>query len=77
MGRITMTGDYQSVDEAANLARALVDTNEAGRVELFHQLRQSLRLSRAVRGLNRLLEHPVYRPLGAQALKCLGMERGG
>jgi hypothetical protein len=42
-----------------------------------HRLRHSLKLSRTVRGLNRLLDQPAHRPVGAQALKCLGLERGG
>lgn len=71
------TRDTPSVEEAVDLARMLTETNDTERVEIIHRLRHSLKLSRAVRGLNRLLDQPAYRPVGAQALKCLGLERGG
>ena len=71
------TRDTPSIEEAVDLARMLSETDDAGRVEIIHRLRHSLKLSRSVRGLNRLLDQPAYRPVGAQALKCLGLERGG
>lgn len=71
------THDTPSIEEAVNLARMLADTDDAGRVEIVHRLRHSLKLSRTVRGLNRLLDQPAYRPVGTQALKSLGLERGG
>lgn len=69
--------DTPSIEEAIDLARMLSETDDAGRVEIVHRLRHSLKLSRSVRGLNRLLDQPAHRLAGAQALKCLGLERGG
>jgi hypothetical protein len=69
--------DTPSIEEAIDLARMLSEADDAGRVEIVHRLRHSLKLSRSVRGLNRLLDQPAHRPVGTQALKCLGLERGG
>ena len=71
------TRDTPSIEEAVDLARMLSETDDAGRVEIIHRLRHSLMLSRSVRGLNQLLDQPAYRPVGAQALKCIGLEHGG
>ncbi len=72
-----LTSDTPSIEEAVSFARMLAETDDDQRVEIVHRLRHSLKLSRTVRGLNRLLDQPAYRPVGAQALKCLGLERGG
>lgn len=66
-----------SVGEAVAVAHAIVETNDSERVEMLHRLRQSLKLSRTVRGLNRLLDQPDHRPLGRQALKCMGLDFSG
>ena len=71
------TGETVSIEEASALARMLVEADDAKRIELLHRLRQNLRLSRAVRGFNRLIEQPAHRALGSRALKCIGLDKGG
>jgi len=77
--RTAITGgdDIPSESESVAAARAIVETTEFETVELMHSLRQSFKLSRTVRGLNRLLERPAYRPLGREALRRLGLEFPG
>lgn len=72
-----MPAEGPSVVEAVAVARVIVETNDSERVEMLHRLRQSLKLSRTVRGLNRLLDQPDHRPLGRQALKCMGLDFSG
>jgi hypothetical protein len=76
-GNAEALSEAPSVVEAVAVARSIVDTSDMERVEMLHRLRQSLRLSRTVRGLNSLLDRPDYRPLGRQALKCMGLDFGG
>lgn len=72
-----IASETPTVVEAAEMARVLVETDEQHRVDLIRRLRQSERLSRTVRGLNRLLDVSEHRPLGQRALKCIGLELGG
>lgn len=72
-----LTSDTPSIEEAVRFARMLTETDDAARVEIVHRLRHSLQLSRTVRGLNLLLKQPAHCPMGRQALKSLGLERGG
>jgi len=69
--------DVPSETESVATARAIVETTEPETVELMHRLRKSFKLSRTVRGLNRLLDRPVHRPLGKEALRRLGLEFTG
>lgn len=66
-----------SVEEACAAAQTFLAADDAKRAEVVHQLRQNLRLSRTVRGLNRLLQHPDHGSLGRSALKSLGLEMAG
>ncbi|WBT36373.1 hypothetical protein [Hyphomicrobium sp. DMF-1] len=69
--------DVPSEIESVAVARVIVETSEAERIELLHRLRRSFKLSRTVRGLNRLLDRPAHRPLGREALRRLGLEFAG
>ncbi len=70
-------GETPTTAESVADAHTLVDCDEGARAEWIHRLRQSMRLSRTVRGLNRLLDQPAHRPLGSAALKCIGLGHGG
>ena len=71
------TGETVSIEEALALARMLVEADDVERVELLHRLRQNLKLTRAVRGFNTLIEQPFHRVLGSRALKSIGLDKGG
>jgi hypothetical protein len=69
--------DTPTTTESVATARALVNCDEATLREAVDQLRRSVRLSRTVRGLNRLLDQPDFRPLSRAALKSIGLEHSG
>lgn len=65
------------VTDPATIAQLIVNTDERNRAEIVHRLRRAARLSRTVHALNLMLDQPESRQLGADALRCLGLERAG
>lgn len=66
-----------TLSESVAIAQTLANCDEAQRAELVHELRRTVRLSRTVRGLNRLIEQPAHRPLGEKALRSIGLHLPG
>ena len=72
-----VSDEIPSLSESVEIAEKLTSCNEIQRMELLHNLRRAAKLSRAVRGLNRLVEQPAHSPLGQRALKSIGLYLGG
>lgn len=63
--------------ESIHFANSFREISEDQRVELLHRLRKSMRLSYTVRGLNRLMEQPLHRPVAEAALREMGLDYTG
>jgi hypothetical protein len=78
LGSNAMTkGDTPTLGESVEIAEKLTSCDEIQRAEIFHNLRQTMQLSRTMRGLNSLIEQPVHRPLGQRALQSIGLHLAG
>lgn len=72
-----LSDENPSILKSLNFAHRIQQADDAQRAEVVHRLRQSMRLSYTVRGLNQLAQEPLHRPVAERALHSMGFGFSG